>query len=54
MSEKRRKTTHKELEEAVKATILKPRENPAKYENREPTKEELNKRFSLKRRHDTA
>ena len=50
MSKNHSEPTDKEFEEAVKETMLKRRENPAKYENREPTKEERNRRFRLERR----
>ena len=50
MTDKRKEPTDQEFTEAVKFTVLKRRENPAKYENREPTKKEMNKRFTLNRR----
>lgn len=52
MSKKHSEPTEKDFDEAVRATILKRRENPAKHENREPTKEELNRLYRLERRRD--
>ena len=50
MRKKHSEPTAQEFTEAVKFTALKRRETPVKYENREPTKKELNKRFTLNRR----
>ena len=51
MSKKQSEPTNKEFAESVKATILKPRKNPPKYENREPSQEELSRQYRLERRH---
>ena len=50
MSKEQKEPFERELADVAKQTLLKRRENPVRYENREPTKKEQNKRFSLKRR----
>ena len=38
-----------EFEEAIKGVLLQPVKKRAKYENRKPTKEELNQKWKLER-----
>ena len=41
--------TMEEFEDAIKGVLFKPVKKRAKYENRKPTKEELNKKWKLKK-----
>ena len=46
----RRETSKRDLEDALKQVLIAPAENRPRSENREPTKEELTKRYRLDRR----
>ena len=46
----RYEVTREDLEAALKQVLLAPMESRPKSENREPTREELNRRYRLERR----
>ena len=46
----RRETSKRDVEDALKQLLIAPAEDRPKSENREPSKEELSKRYRLDRR----